>query len=76
MTIQIKGVILYIMINCYCYLVSDECPAGQYRSVDMDSCEECGENEMSAAGAASCTACGGGTVANEGHTACGKRQTE
>ena len=40
----------------------------------MDSCEECGANEISAAtGATSCTACGGGTVANGDHTACGKQ---
>ena len=39
----------------------------------MTSCEECGENEMSAARDASCTACESGTVANGDHTACGKR---
>ena len=41
----------------------------------MDSCEECGPNEMSAAGAAYCTACGGGTVASADHTACGKQNS-
>ena len=40
----------------------------------MDSCEECGENKMSAAGAAACTACGGGTEANGDQTTCGKHK--
>ena len=53
-------------------LISDPCPAGQYRSADKTACEKCGENEISPGpGASSCTACRGGNVANGDKTKCG-----
>ena len=51
---------------------SESCPAGSYKNVEMNTCEQCPDNTISSEGAALCTTCELGQERNSGRTACGK----
>ena len=52
--------------------ISDDCKAGQYRSLEMLRCERCQGNTVSEKKAANCVECSAGTVSNDNNTVCGK----
>ena len=64
---QFKQIAAYRISNS-----SESCPAGSYKNIEMNTCEECPDNTISSEGADLCITCELGQEQNLGRTECGK----